>query len=91
MNPTQFVHIQRFPPSGPDTFFITYFEYIQATNELRGTLWGVKDDRIQLFDATGSPSNTREEISEIRYSHEDDNGLYFRFQVANAVSLRPVK
>ena len=81
----QISQIQRFPPPGAETFFITYFDYDQMEAKLRGRLWGVKNNQIQLFD----PSEKIKEITEIRYSHvHENNRYYFRLQVDNLVCVK---
>ena len=78
----QISYIKQYPPSGPESFFITYFDYDQLQEKLRGHLWGVKHNKIQLFDGTESSSDKLQEITKIHYLHEKENNrYYFRLQV----------
>ena len=78
--------IDRIPAFGPETFFITHFDYIQNENKLRGRIWGFENDMLRLYDATKN-LGTIDQITEIRYVHIDSFPRHSRLQAVNLVCL----
>ena len=79
--------IDRFPPPGPEIFYITHFEHDRSENSLKGLSWGQKDGYVMLFDLTASSQDDR--ISPVHYVHVDGaETRYFRLQLVSSVVFK---
>ena len=81
--------IDRFPPVGPELFFMTFFDIISTSTEsiLRGSLWTYKDGKILLYDATDQ-NNQNYGFSLIRFAHVDTaEARFFRLQTVSVVPV----